>query len=219
MGGCWYTAPSGQKWCETVYSPGTCDVGGEYDPNPCPDCFFTTELGSYMHEKSNGDHVVEVATLPGIMIARDFREVILRHSALGREAVELYGTHAKTAIETLRKRPRLLWRALRLTTKGIRLAQDVLRVHLFKGYPLATGIFKLDHDTALEALEVARELGKLVDTKEFDHLVSRVEWFFKQIDGMTTTQILKFLAAKAPRTHKTAAKRPRTVNRPRRQKR
>jgi hypothetical protein len=134
--------------------------------------------------------VVEVSAHPGVLVAFDFRDVILLHSALGREAVELYAAHARTAIQGVRKRPKLLFRALRLAASGILLAQDMMRAHLFEG---RGGAVKLQNTTVREALEVARELGKLIDTKEFDHLVSRVEWFFKQIDGMTTAQILKFL--------------------------
>jgi hypothetical protein len=132
-----------------------CDLGGKWSEDDCPRCFFVTELSSYIIAKSDGDHVVETAALPGVTIARDFRDVILRHSKLGREAVALYSTHAKAVIEALRKHPKLLWRALRLSTKGIRLAQDILRGYSLRGHGVATGAYRLDHDTVREALEVA----------------------------------------------------------------
>jgi hypothetical protein len=138
--------------------------------------------------------VVETAAHPGLFVAFDFRELILRNSALGREAVDLYKTHAKAVIEALRKHPKLLLRALRLTTTGILLAQDMLRAHFVKG---RGGALKLRNETVREALEVAGELGK--HAKEFGDLVSRTQAFFKQIDGMTTKQILEHLAVETPR--------------------
>jgi len=167
MGECVYTAPDGQEWCEPMSRPGACDVGGVYDDGTCSSiCFFVTELTSYMSAKSDGDLIVEVTALPGVMIAQDFRAVILRHSALGREAVDLYATDAKAAVEAMRKHPKLLWRALRLVTKGIRLAQDILRSYSLKEHGVVTGMFKLDHDTVREVFEVSSELRKLSPTKD-----------------------------------------------------
>jgi hypothetical protein len=201
MGRCYYYTGDGREHCVPASDKSACD--GRYenttDETCPPDCFFVTELTSYAIAKSAGDTVIEVSAHPGILVACDFREVILLNSTLGQEAVELYVTHARTAIEGLRKHPKLFFRAMRLTVTGILLAQDMLRAHWIKG---RAGKLTLHNATTLEAMEVARELGKHINTKEFDHLVSRVEWFFKEIDGMTTAELLKFLAVKKPRTKK-----------------
>jgi len=199
MGRCVYTHPDGGTTCEKVDSPGTCDVGGVYyDYGDCPMCFFVTELTSHVIAKTEGDPVVQVSAQPGVLTAYDFRDAILRHSALGREVVELYAAHAGPAIEALRKHPKLLYRALRLTTKGVLLAQDILREHSLRAHGVGSRGMKLDPETVREMLEVSRELRKL-SPKEFDHPVSRIEAIFKQIDGMTSTQILEHLAVEKPR--------------------
>src|SRR5579872_1296395 len=41
--------------------------------------------------------------------------------------------------------------------------------------------------------------SQAISYEGFDHLVSRIEAIFKQIDGMNTTQILEFLAVEKPR--------------------
>jgi hypothetical protein len=196
MGLCVYTNAAGDTWCEPCYPPDVCNAGGEYSEGVCVNdsgiCFFATELSSYVAEKSKGDPILQVCALHGFMIASDFREVILRRSVLGREAVELYATHAKGAIEVLRKHPELYRRALRLVTKGIRLAQDILRVYMLKGHGVVTGVFKLDHDTVREILELSAELGK--HSKGLEHLVPRIEAIVKNLEGMTTEQMLDFLA-------------------------
>jgi hypothetical protein len=114
--------------------------------------------------------------------------------------VDLYAAHAAPAIEALRKHPKLLWRALRLVTKSILFAQDILRIHTLKGHAVVTGGYKLNEETVREIFEVARELRKLSHNKEFDHVVSRVETITKQIEGMTTKQILDFLKHEKPRS-------------------
>jgi hypothetical protein len=203
MGQCWYYSGTSDEPDQCVDVKGPWDCSGNYvdTPDACPvvlvnGCpFFNTELISYVNAKSGDDPVIAAAAHPGVLVASDFSKLILPHSVLGREAKELYAAHARTAVEGLRKRPRLLARALRLVITGIILAQDMLRAHFYKG----AGALKLQNTTVREALEVARELGKLIHTKEFDHLVSRVEWFFKQIDGMTTKQILEHLAVETPR--------------------
>ena len=200
MGRCYYATGDGREQCVNVSDQSACD--GRYEnttDEKCPVCFFVTELTSYAIAKSDGDTVIEVAVHPGVLVASDFREVILLNSTLGQEALELYVTHARTAIEGLRKHPKLFFRAMRLTVTGILIAQDMLRAHWIKG---RAGKLTLHNATALEAMEVARELCKHINTKEFDHLVSRVEWFFKEIDGMTTAEILNFLADKKPRVEK-----------------
>ena len=132
------------------------------------------------------------------MVAYDFRDVILRQSALGREVVELYAAHAKYAVEVLRKHPRLLLRALQLVTRGVLLAQDILRDYSLRAHGAGSRGMKLDPETVREMLEVSGELRKL-SPKEFDQPVSRIEAIFKQIDGMTSTQILEHLAVEKPR--------------------
>jgi hypothetical protein len=212
MGSCWYYTgvdETGGEQCVYCSNKSACD-GHDYSDDPCPSsCFFASELTKHVIAKSAGDAVVQVSAHPGVLIASDFRDVILRQSALGREAVDLYAAHARTAIKGLRTRPKLLLRALRLLTTGILLAQDMLRAHLLKG---RGGAFRLQNTTVREALEVARDLGKIVHTKEFDHLVSRVEWFFKRI--------LEFLGAKKPRSHTRVmtSRSTKTVKRPRRKK-
>jgi hypothetical protein len=200
MGRCIYLTgvEENPEHCVNVSGPEACD--GTYEEGECPTiCFFVTELTSHVIAKSAGNPLMEISVHPGVLVAFDFREVILLNSTLGQEAVKLYVTHARTAIEGLRKHPKLFFRAMRLTVTGILLAQDMLRAHWIKG---RAGKLTLHNATALEAMEVARELGKHINTKEFDHLVSRVEWFFKKIDGMTTAQILKFLVVKKPRAKK-----------------
>ena len=199
MGRCIYTNPDGSETCENVSRPGACATGGVYyDYGDCPTCFFVTELTSHVIAKSDGDLVLEVSAHPGIMVAYDFRDAILRHSALGREVVGLYAAHAQPAVEVLRKHPRLLLRALRLVTNGILLAQDILREYSLRGHGVGTRGMKLDPETVREMLEVSGELRRL-SPKEFDHPVSRIEAIFKQIDGMTSTQILEHLGLEKSR--------------------
>lgn len=201
-GVCWYTDPAGNQMCEPCPPPCACGLGGEWTDGECPSlCFFVTELTSYLAEKSDGDQIVAVSAHPGVMIARDFRDVILRQSALGREVAELYTTHANAAVEAMRRHPELLWKALRLVTKGIRLAQDILRVYSLREHGVITGIFKLDDETAREVLEVSGELARLSPAGEFDQLHSRIEELIRRIDGMTTPEILEFLALETPRRY------------------
>jgi len=192
MGRCVYIDPAGGEICNNVSAPGACDVGGTYyDYGSCPDCFFVTELSSHIIKKSEGDHVMEVAALPAVRVAYDFRDVILQHSTLGREVAALYYAHAKSAIEHMRKHPKLLLRALRLVTKGILLAQDIVRAHLMRGRAgVVLGAMKLDDETVREVISVAHELAKLSDKKEFDSLVASIEKMFKPVAGMNTIQIL-----------------------------
>ena len=194
MGRCIYTNGAGGETCQNVSRPGACAEGGVYyDYGDCPTCFFVTELTSHVIAESKGNLVLEVAAQPSVMVAYDFRDVILRQSALGREVVELYAAHAKHAVEVLRKHPRLLLRALQLVTRGVLLAQDILRDYSLRAHGAGSRGMKLDPETVREMLEVSGELRKL-SPKEFDQPVSRIEAIFKQIDGMTSTQILEHLA-------------------------
>lgn len=203
MGCCCYPEPNpdGTRNCGDVSSASACGLGGNYVEESCGLCFFVTELSSHVITQSRGDLVTEVSARPGLMIAFDFRDVILKQSELGREIVDLYRTHAKPAVETLRKHPKLLWRALSLVTKGILVAQDILREYSLKSYGVTTGALKLDQETVHEILKVSNELGKLSDTKEFDHLVSRIEQICGEMEGMNGREILDFLVREKPPTH------------------
>jgi hypothetical protein len=198
MGSCHY--PTGVEenpdHCVTASSSGACDAGGTYSDASCPslfDCLFVGELTSHVIAKAAGDLVVEVAAQPGVLVAYDFRDVILRRSTTGREFVDLYAKHAKAAILTLRKHPALLFRALKLVTKGVLIAQDVLRLYSLKGHGIA-GRMTLKPEIAQEMLELSAELARLSPTEEFDHLNSRLKVTIEKINGMTSAQILDFLA-------------------------
>lgn len=193
----YYTGVGDQQHCVNVSDKAACD--GEYHADgSCGVCFFVSELSSYAIAKSDGDLVMEVAAQPGAWIASDFREVILRQSALGREIVELYAAHAVPAIEVLRKHPKLLLKSLKLVTKAILFAQDIIRIHSLNGYKVVTGAYKLQPKTVREIHKVADELRKAAPKGQFDHVLSRVEAISKQIEGMTTRQILEVLAPEQP---------------------
>jgi hypothetical protein len=202
MGCCCYpeTNPDGTRNCGTVSDKDACGLGGIYSDGDCPLCFFVTELSSHVVSESRHDLAVEISARPGLMVAFDFRDIILRRSELGREVVELYSAHARQVIEILRRRPRLLRRTLVVVAKGILIAQDMLRSHTLRNFRVATGALKLDHDTARELVGLVREFGEMSEASEFRHLVSRVEAIVSQISGMTGREILNYLSVEEPGT-------------------
>jgi len=183
------TNQDGSRNCGMVSDKSQCGLGGTYDEgHDCGICLFVTELSSHVVKKSRRDAATEQAARPGLMIAFDFRDVILRRSKLGSEVVDLYRDYAPRAIQVLRRRPALMTRALVVVTKGILLAQDMLRAHTTKG--VASGALVLDRETAKELISVIRELGALARSDEFDHLVSRIEALTKQFTGMRMRDVL-----------------------------
>lgn len=196
MGCCCYpeTNPDGSRNCGNVTGPDACGLLGAYSEGDCPWCFFVTELSSHVIDRSGRDLVTELAARPGLTIAFDFRAVVLSRSVLGREIAELYQTHAKSAILELRKHPMLLWRALKLITKGILIAQDMLRAYTLKSHGVATGALGMDHETVREVVEVSREFAALSQSEAHSRLALRVENIIKDIAGMKSRDILEFLA-------------------------
>lgn len=189
----------GTRNCGETSNPDLCTVnGGTVTEGDCPLCFFVTELTRHLIGKR--DPVVELAGRPALTVAFDFRYIILRQSALGREALKLYGRHAERAIYVLRQHPALLARALKLVALGIILAQDILRAYSLKSYGVAAGALQLKAETLDEGLDLARELGKLAPNEEFDHLIRLAEAIFSRVRGMTASQILDVLAVERPGT-------------------
>ncbi len=198
MGCCCYPEDNsdGTRNCGEVSGAELCAVGGIYSEGDCAMCFFVTELTRHLIGKR--DPVVELVGRPTLMVAYDFRDIILRRSALGREVLELYGTYAERAIHVLRQHPALLIRALRLIATGAIFAQDILRAYAFKSYGVATGALKLNAKILEEGLGLAREFGRLSHNNEFDHLVRRIEEIFSRVPGMTARQVLDVLAVENP---------------------
>ena len=186
------TNPDGTRNCGMVSDASMCGLGGSYDDgHECGICFFVTELATHIWAKGGSDAATELAARPGLMIAYDFRDVILRRSQLGQEVADLYHEYAPRAVKVLRRHPVLMMRALVLVTKGILLAQDMLRGHTMKG--VAAGALVLDDETVNELISVTREFAAVAPDKEFDQVVSRVEALTKQFAGMRMSEVLKHL--------------------------
>ena len=159
MGCCCYPEDNadGTRNCGEVSDQSVCSVGGVYSEGECSTCFFVTELTRHLISKR--DPVVELVGRPTLMVAFDFRDIILRRSALGREILELYSAHAERAIHVLRQHPALLTRALRLVATGAIFAQDILRAYALKSYGVAGRSLRLDAKTLEEGLGLHESLA------------------------------------------------------------
>jgi len=152
------------------------------------------QLGLYIAEQTSADIILSLATRPVFTVLFDFRDLILRRSALGREFLALYTAHGEQALEVLKRHPPLLRRALATLLRAAVLAQDALRAHSYSSKEVAAGALKIDATMTTELRALIRDFAAVASKHDFSQMVTRYGAIIDQLDGLTTREILQLLA-------------------------
>jgi len=209
MGCCCYNEqnPDGTRNCSNVAGPESCPAG-LYMEGPCPgiaQCFFMGQLSSYVAEQTSADLILALAAQPMFTVLFDFRDLILKKSAIGREFLALYRAHGEPALEALRHHPALLRRVLTALTRAAIYAQDALRAHAYSSKDVAAGAMKITPKMAAELQTVLRDFAALPSTHDFGPMLTHFGELVGRLEGRTTREILHVLAVEPPHATTPAA--------------
>lgn len=185
--------PDGTRNCGMTSSEENCGWGGIFTPGPCPLCPMTSPLGEYLAAATREDDILASAVRPIYTIMNDFRSIILRHSALGRELLDLYKVHAESAARAVYQRDQLASRWLTLLARGILFAQDILRAYSYDGRHVAAGELRIESTEVEDLTEFIGEFRRVSPSEEFSEVLAWAEKIIDQLSGMTARQVLQLL--------------------------
>ncbi|WP_089155086.1 hypothetical protein [Micromonospora sp. NBS 11-29] len=195
MGCCCYPSgdgTTGQTICFTVSSSSECNFTGLYSEGPCGGCNPVGGFGSRLAEATRDDPLLGQAVQPSYVVLFDFRDVILRRSALGRAALTLFAEHEGRMFDLLRQDRSLETRWLTLLAKGAVFAQDILRAYSLRGQ-VSAGTLRLDRPAFEEIRDFLREIDARSPEGGFGDLLDRADAIFTSLADRTAAEILALL--------------------------
>jgi hypothetical protein len=149
-------------------------------------------IGSRISSATSDDPVLAHAVQPSYVVLFDFRDVILRRSALGREALALFEAYSESFFDLLRHDPSLETRWLTLLSKATIFAQDILRAYTLRGLVTA-GTLRVDRAICEEIRGFLHEMASQSQDGRFQEVLSRSTAIVELLADQTAAEVLGLL--------------------------
>jgi hypothetical protein len=176
---------------EETSDPETCaEIGCVYtDEKPGGGCFLGDLLNYYAHENLGADALALLSIGPAFAALNDFRNVILAHTAVGRQMIAYHDRFNQDALLLAKANPDIFRRTLRTCLLTFTFSRAMLRCH-FTGRDDGRHFTQRMFETAVRLIN---EFESKSGDPELKRALHELEAEVERYVGLTPSEALKVL--------------------------